>query len=201
MSDTHKVIPEIPENYPRVGNKFTRWFGESVFASMGWSINGTFPNINKAILAVAPHTSNMDFLVGIFAKFAIGTHIHWMAKDSLFVWPIKYLFDHWGGIPICRTTPQGVVEQIVESFKKHEKLLLVITPEGTRKKTEKLKTGFIRIAQAADIPIFPIGFDFSKKRIDLGELFFASGNVEKDELQLRNYFKRFKGYYPENYCD
>ena len=66
---------------------------------------------------------------------------------------------------------------------------------------EKLKTGFIRIAEAADIPIFPVGFDFSRKCIDLGELFFATGNVEKDEQYLRNYFKQFKGYYPENYCD
>ncbi|AJQ96393.1 1-acyl-sn-glycerol-3-phosphate acyltransferase [Gynuella sunshinyii] len=201
MNHNNNIIPEIPDCYPRVGNSFTRWFGKSVFGAMGWSINGTFPAINKAILAIAPHTSNMDFVVGIFAKFAIGTRIHWIGKDSLFVWPAKYMFTHWGGIPVCRTSPQGVVDQLVESFKQHDKLLLVITPEGTRKKTEKLKTGFIRIAHTADIPIFPIGFDFGKKRIELGELFYASGDVEKDERELRDYFKRFKGYAPENYCD
>ena len=166
---------------------------------MGWRMIGSLPERSKMIIAVAPHTSNWDFFIGLFALFGIGARLHWIGKHTLFRWPVKNLLLGLGGIPVNRTAAQDFVEQVVRRFDTADYLVLAMTPEGTRKKVEKLKTGFLRIAVSAEIPILLVGFDFAKKQIRIGELFQPTGDIERDERFVYDYFRQFTGKWPDRY--
>ncbi|HEY9362167.1 MAG TPA: 1-acyl-sn-glycerol-3-phosphate acyltransferase, partial [Chitinophagaceae bacterium] len=115
----------------------------------GWSVKGAFPHhLNKYIIIVGPHTSNTDFIMGLAFRSVAGiSHARFLAKDTLFKWPFGFLFRKAGGIPVFRNTNNNLVDQVVDYFKKNQKFVLALSPEGTRKKTEKLKTGFYYIAR------------------------------------------------------
>jgi 1-acyl-sn-glycerol-3-phosphate acyltransferase len=199
MSD-ETLVPGIPENFPTLGNSVTRAIGRFFLRRFGWRVTGAFPETNRFIAAVAPHTSNWDFPVGLAAMFALGFRGHWLGKKSMFVWPIGWLMRALGGIPVDRAAPTGIVGQIAERFDTGEPLILAVAPEGTRRRVAKLKTGFIRIAIAARVPIFLIAFDYGPREINLGKLFYPTGDLDVDEQFIRDYFREFQGKYPDQYC-
>lgn len=192
-------IPEVPSNWEPFGNGFTRWMGRSVLKSLGWTIKGDFPNEPKLMFSVAPHTSNWDFIIGLFAMFAIGFKINWLGKHSLFKWPLKGLMTSLGGVPVYRHAPQGFVEQVAEQFRSHKRLHIAIAPEGTRSKVGKLKTGFLRMAHAAEIPVFRVSLDYANKELVLGDLFYPTGDMDKDERNCYEWYGQFGAKFPENY--
>lgn len=194
-----QLIPDLPDFYPSAGNAFSHWLGRLGLRLFGWRVSGQFPPKHKMVFVVAPHTSNWDFFIGMFAKLALGVKIHWLAKHSIFVWPVGGLLKHLGGIPVKRDAAQGFAEQIAERYRQSETLFIAITPEGTRSKVEKLKTGFLRIAEEADVPILLIGFDYPSKQIVVADIFQPTGDLDKDEQAVRDYFYRFKGKRPELY--
>lgn len=195
-----KRVPNLPEKFPKLGNAVSRKMGRIFLALMGWRITGQFPDTNKVILAVAPHTSNWDFFVGVAAMFGLGMKAHWLGKHSIFVWPIKRILVAMGGIPVNRKAAQDVVSQVADRFHGAESLILALAPEGTRKSTPKLKTGFIRMAVAGEVPVFLVGFDYATKTIVLGELYHPTGDIDADEAAVREYFYQFKGKNPGQYC-
>ena len=155
---------------PVGGNRFTIMLGRSMFWSMGWQIKGEFPNRSKMIVAVAPHTSNMDFVLAIAIILGLGLRASFLVKHSLFKFPLGPIMTALGGIPVDRTSPQDLVSQMVEQFDKNPKLVLGITPAGTRSRVNEWKRGFARIAQAANVPILPAILDFQSKVVHFEEL-------------------------------
>lgn len=192
-------LPKLPEGWETFGNAFSRWFGRTVLKILGWHAEGELPNENKLMFAVAPHTSNWDFIIGLMLMFAMGFKVHWLGKHSIFTWPFKGLMESWGGIPVYRHSPKGFVEQVADQFRTHEKLHIAIAPEGTRSKVGKLKTGFIRMALAADVPIMRASIDYKKKAVIFGDLYYPTGDLEQDERNCYEYFKQFTAKFPENY--
>src|SRR5215203_3066390 len=136
-----------------------------LFNAFGWKITGNFPpGLRKYIIAVAPHTSNWDFPVALAARSILKIeNAKFLGKSQLFRPPVGWLFRAIGGYPVERTTSHDMVNQVVKLFNTHDDFILAIAPEGTRKKVEKLKTGFYFIARNANIPIIPVGFDFKQK--------------------------------------
>jgi len=199
--DFRKTVPQPPDMYPRFGNAISRSFGRFVLRLFRWDIVGEYPDTNRVVIVVAPHTSNWDFVIGLACKFAMGFRAHWLGKHSIFMWPFKGLLIGLGGIPVIRHAASDMVSQVAERFKTGRPLMLAIAPEGTRKKTEKLKTGFIRIAIEAEVPIWFLALDYGKRQMILGDVYHPTGDIEKDELFVRNYYAQFKGRYPEQYCD
>ena len=51
----------------------------------------------------------------------------------------------------------------IKNMQKLNGSLIAMSPEGTRAKTEKFKTGFLRIAKAVKGNIFLASFDFDNK--------------------------------------
>lgn len=90
-----------------------------------------------------------------------------------------------------------MVDQVVKIFNNHEKFILALAPEGTRKKVEKFKTGFYYIAKKANVPIIPVGFDFGKKEVVLGQPLYPSDNIEADFEILYSFYRNIKGRNPE----
>ena len=62
----------------------------------------------------------------------------------------------------------GYVNEVV---KKDKGVIIVVAPEGTRKKSKKWKTGFLRIAKENNCKIQMGALDFPNKRIVLGDMF------------------------------
>jgi 1-acyl-sn-glycerol-3-phosphate acyltransferase len=165
----------------------------------GWKITGTFPDqIPKMVIAVGPHTSGWDVVVGLAARHLIPiNHSYFLGKKELFDGSFGWFFRMMGGTPVDRSSSYGLVSQVADKFKQHEKFRLAMSPEGTRKKVEKLRTGFYYIAKEAKVPILLAGLDFSKKEVILGELIYPSANEAEDFKKFISFFAGVEGKIPE----
>ena len=164
----------------------------------GWEIVGEIPPLDKAVYIAAPHTSNWDGFWMIVAKTALGLEARFLAKHTLFWWPLGAVLRRLGAMPIDRSRGAGVVEHLIDVFKTSDRLVLALAPEGTRKWTAHWKTGFYRIAIEADVPIVLTFIDYQDKRMGIGETFRPSGDPEKDLDYLRNFYAPHKPRHPEN---
>ncbi|AOW10216.1 1-acyl-sn-glycerol-3-phosphate acyltransferase [Flavobacterium gilvum] len=173
-----------------------KWIFENL---MGWKIEGNFDEeIKKCILIVMPHTSWHDFYIAIICRGALGVDINWVGKKELFRFPFGYFFKYFGGTPLDRAGGLNKVESIVNIFNSKEIFRLGISPEGTRKKVEQLKTGFYYIALHANVPVIPVSLNFEKKIVEFGKPFYTTGNLDSDLLSLNKHFVNAKGKIPEN---
>ncbi len=165
----------------------------------GWKLSGNFPyQYKKIVLAVAPHTHWIDVMVGFAARNAMQIqHAKFLAKKELFVWPLGWILRKMGGTPVDRFGKLGMVDQVVELFNSNETFMLGISPEGTRKRVDKLRTGFYYIAKKAGVPILPIGFDYENKRVVIGEAFFAGNDETTDLEKIIAFYTTIKGRNPE----
>jgi 1-acyl-sn-glycerol-3-phosphate acyltransferase len=170
-----------------------------LFKIFGWKVNGSMPtDIKKFVIAVAPHTSNWDFIVGLAARSILRIHkAQFLGKSQLFKPPFGLLFRALGGHPVERTTSQDMVEQVVRIFNRHEKFILAMAPEGTRKKVQKLRTGFYYIAKGAHVPIVPVGFDFAKREVVVGPTLFPSDDFNADIEEIMAFYRTVRGRNPE----
>lgn len=163
---------------------------------MGWKLEGHFPSeLDKKILIVAPHTSFMDFFVGIPVKFWLDIRADWYGKKALFAKPFGWVLKAIGGNPIDRKKHSNTVSQIVHNFNIRNKHTILLTPEGTRKKVAHFKTGFYQIAVQSGVPIIPLIFDYKDKKIRILDAIYAKG--EEDELEyIESLFRGYQGKYP-----
>lgn len=175
------------------------WISKGILWLWGWKITGQYPHdIDKVIVAVAPHTSNWDFPLGVLVNSAGKCRANYVGKHTLFRWPFGYLFRWWGGIPVDRSKNHNFVSATVEAFQREKRLHLVIAPEGTRSKVERFKTGFYHIARLAQVPICLCTFNAVKKEVFFDPVFFYTTDDEAADLAyIWNYFKGVKGFNPE----
>lgn len=191
-------LPEVGPEIPRTHGPLARAIGRWTMRTLGWTIEGEFPNLRKFVIIVAPHTSNWDFPVGVAAKLALGLRARFLGKDSLFRFPLGILMRGLGGIPVDRSRPNDVVGNIVREFAAQERLVLVVAPEGTRKRVERWRTGFYHIAHGARVPILPVAFDWARHTIVVGAVFGTTGDVERDVTDLQSLYDGVRGRNPEN---
>lgn len=175
-----KLISYTTESLKR-NSKLATFIGKSYLKMGGWKIEGNLPEELKFIIIVGPHTSNWDFIIGAVVSMAVDIRASFFGKHTLFKIPILKSFVNWlGGIPVERSTKHGFVDQMVTHFKNRKSLMLALSPEGTRKKVDKWKTGFYYISSMADVPIVPLTIDYKFKKINFHQTFKPSGNLEKD---------------------
>ena len=169
-----------------------------IFFRIGWKIEGIVPtHLKKFIIAVAPHTSWWDFVIGILARSAMDLdRARYLGKSQLFVPPFGWFFRMLGGTPVNRTRSNDVVEQVVNIFNAHDEFILGLAPEGTRQKVDKLRTGFYYIAKGAKVPIVPVGFDFPSKKVIVGRPLMPTDNFEADMNELLSFYRPIKGKIP-----
>jgi 1-acyl-sn-glycerol-3-phosphate acyltransferase len=165
----------------------------------GWKLSGNFPyQYKKMVLAVAPHTSWIDVLVGFAARNAMHiNHAKFLGKKELFVWPLGWILRKMGGTPVDRFSKQGMVDQAVALFNSNEIFMLGLAPEGTRKRVNTLRSGFYHIAKKAGVPIVPIGFDYENKQVLIGEAFFPGDDEAADLKKIIAFYAEIKGRSPE----
>lgn len=166
----------------------------------GWKMKGEFPfEAKKAVIMIAPHTSNWDYIIGRMFFFKLNVRVKFLIKKEIFVFPIGGLIKYWGGIPVDRGKSNRVVVDTVALFNKYDSLYLAVTPEGTRKLVKHWRRGFYYIALKANVPIAPSFIDYKKKEVGLMELFTPTGDYAKDLEYLQGLYKGVTARHPEKF--
>ncbi|MCP5093766.1 MAG: acyltransferase [Gammaproteobacteria bacterium] len=163
----------------------------------GWIPVGEMPDVPKAVILAAPHTSNWDGFWALVYVVSIGADIHFFAKKSLFWFPLGQVLRALSGIPLDRSRAGSAVQQAIDMFEEQESFYFGLAPEGTRKKTPGWKSGFYRIALGAKIPVY-LGFlDFKHKRLGIGRRVDLSGDEDLDVATFRDFYADIEGRWPE----
>lgn len=137
----------------------------------GWRVVLREPIPAKCVAILYPHTSNWDFVVGLFTRWALRFTARWAAKDTLFDTPLRPFFLRIGGVPVNRRERTGFAEAMRAQFERNEEFQLVITPEGTRSYVLHWKSGFYHIARVARVPLALAFIDYPRREIGfLGNL-------------------------------
>ncbi|WP_229333552.1 1-acyl-sn-glycerol-3-phosphate acyltransferase [Glaciecola sp. MH2013] len=164
----------------------------------GWKIKGKLPQYPKFVIAVAPHTSNWDFFLGLAVLFSLRIKIRFLGKHSIFVPVVKQLLEFIGGMPVDRRSAHGIVNQVVDQFNAQEKMILAVAPEGTRSKVFPWKTGFLAIAHKAQVPVVLIAFDFKHKEVIIGPNFVSEGNFDNDMHKVYTFYQPITAKHPND---
>ncbi len=188
---------QIPEQFRASHPILLQKIGKFFLTITGWKFKGDIPRSDRIILVAGPHTSNWDFLLALAFIFGLNLNVFWIGKHTLFKNGFSKIMRKLGGIPVDRASPELLMNEVSNIVKRQQGVIIAISPEGTRKKVERLKSGFLRIAKTTNSQILLAGIDFESKLIHLGKLFKPSGNTESDLLNVHNYFRQFKGKRPE----
>lgn len=167
---------------------------------MGYSNNVTVSIPRKYVIALVPHTSNWDFIIGILYSRAHGFRCNFMMKKFWFFWPLGYLMRYLGGVPVTRNKQMSMTDQLAEAARDRRSYHLCITPEGTRKANKEWKRGFYYIAMKAEIPILLYALDYEKKQISCTKTIIPNGNYEEQLAEIKEYYKDVKGKHPEKFA-
>lgn len=168
------------------------------FKLNGWKMRGAIPDdLKQYVLVVAPHTSNIDFFVGVAARKLLKINVKYLAKKELFKFPFRGMFLGLGGYPVDRSKKNSLVDQVVGFFKNDPDFALCVTPEGTRDRTDKWKTGFYIMAQKAQVPIVMVGFDYQTHEVVIAEAFEPSGELDSDIEFMHKFFEKIVAKHPE----
>jgi 1-acyl-sn-glycerol-3-phosphate acyltransferase len=177
----------------------TRVIGRFALKLIGWQIEGDVPNVSQIVIIAAPHTSNWDFVIGMFVIFALGIRLYWMGKHTLFHGSLAPLMRWLGGVPTNRTAAHGAVKQVAAEFNQRPQFILAIAPEGTRQRVTEWKTGFYYIALEAQVSILPVTINYQRKAIQLCPPLTPSGDIEADMPILKAYYSREMGKKPHQF--
>ncbi|RMG82089.1 MAG: glycerol acyltransferase [Bacteroidetes bacterium] len=166
----------------------------------GWKIEGDFsPQVKKCVVVAAPHTSNWDFVLGRAALYVLGINVKYLIKKSFFVFPLNLFFKFTGGIAVDRSKHNNLVDALANLFNHYDDLKIMITPEGTRSRVEKWKTGFYHVAQKAKVPVV-LGFlDYKNKIAGVGPTYYLTGDFNKDMEYIQAFYQNKNAKFPEKF--
>lgn len=171
-----------------------------LFKVMGWKAVVTIPQGDKYIIALAPHTSNFDFILGLLYSRAMGFRCDFLMKKEWFFWPLGILMRRLGGIPVYRSKKTSMTDRLAAIARERKTFHLCITPEGTRSRTEEWKKGFYYIALKAGIPILLYGVDYPSKTIKCTKGIQPDGDIDRQMAEIKTYFQDFNGRHPEKFA-
>ena len=188
---------QVPERLRGSRSKILRKIARFGINISGWTIKGKVPDEERIVIIAAPHTSNWDFILAMLAIFGLNIKVRWLGKNSIFKPGFKKFFEWLGGIPVYRDNPSSLIENVVNIVKKERSIVIAMTPEGTRKKVKRWKTGFLRIAKQTHSKILLISIDAPTKSIEIGNIFNPTGNSEEDLAYIQKYYSTFRGINPQ----
>ena len=186
----HRTIFTTP-----VVNTVLRGFSIAFLKLAGWKVEGALPpEARKCVLIAAPHTSNWDLPYTLMVSFVLRMDVYWMGKQSIFKPPFSNIMQWLGGIAVNREQSNNLVAASAQAIVKADGMVqLIVPPEGTRSKATYWKTGFYYIALGAKVPIVMAYMDYAQKRAGLGPLFYPSGDIDKDMVEIKAFYAQFKG--------
>lgn len=196
---TLPLVPPLPPAVPRWGNGLSRALGRGMLRGFGWRLAGDIPDVPRLVAIAAPHTCTADVFVGLAVLLALGVRLHWFGKHTLFRWPLGPVLAWLGGIPVDRTRAGGLVGEATRLMGDRTHLYLALSPEGTRQKVARWKSGFYRIAEGAGVPILPVALDYRRGVAQIFEPVRPSGDYERDLARIQALFCPEMARHPERY--
>jgi 1-acyl-sn-glycerol-3-phosphate acyltransferase len=175
--------------------KLSKW----ILKTAGWKLVVTVGEPKKSVICVAPHTSNWDYPLGQLFYWSLGRKASFLIKKSWFVFPLNFVFNALGGVPVDRNKRTSVTQQMADEFDKRETFHLAVTPEGTRSLVDKWKMGFYNIAIKANVPIQLAYFDYAKKEMGITVVFYPTGDEKADLAKIQEYYKDVTAKFPERF--
>lgn len=174
--------------------------------ALGWEIDHHLPfYLDRCVMLAAPHTSNWDALYARLGLKAMGVNARITIKDSYMKFPFGPFVRAMGGVGINRRPKvegeqrPSMIEVMADLFVEHEKLVMLITPEGTRAKQTQWKTGFYHIALKANVPIALAYMDYQLKKVGIGKVIYPSGNMQQDIKEIMDFYANIAPKFPELY--
>ncbi len=168
-----------------------------------WKLKGRLPDdVEKCIVVGAPHTSNLDLLIAMGGFYKMKLPIRFLIKKEwLRRFPLKNILLSAGALGVDRTKHNTMVDAIADVIRNtNQRMAVLITPEGTRKRACKWKTGFYYTALKAEVPIYLSHLDYSKKEAVFGPGFMPGGDFKADMQILKEHYRDVTPRYPENFC-
>jgi len=187
------MLPRLGPHVPRRRNIVLAWVGRTVLRLMDFRVEGEVPDLAKFVIAVAPHTSNWDFVVGAAVMFALELRVAFIAKHTLFRGPFGAVMRWMGGVPVDRSSAHGVVAEAVHGFSRVPGLILAIAPQGTRKPSVRFRSGFLHIARGAGVPVTLAALDWGEHRVRLGPTFAPGADIEQELARTERFFATVRG--------
>ena len=179
---------------------------EQSLNALGWKLDNHWSlDIDQCVMIAAPHTSNWDALYARLALKALGVNVRLTIKDSYMKFPFGPFVRAMGGIGIDRRPKApgeprpSMVQLMTDLFKTHPKLVMLVTPEATRAKQEKWKTGFYHVAVNAGVPIALAYMDYKNKKTGVGKIVYPTGDFEKDMAEIMAFYANINAKFPEKF--
>jgi 1-acyl-sn-glycerol-3-phosphate acyltransferase len=179
-------------------SSFMRGLAKLLFRVFGWRTEGRVHQPPRFVVIAAPHTSNWDAFIMVTAAYIFRVKLAWFIKDAAFFFPLGPIVRFFGGLPIDRTARHNVVAHAIAQFEKSERLILAVSPEGTRSKSPSWKTGFYHIARGAGVPIVLGYVDYRRKVAGLGPAFMPTGHIEADFRAFDEFYAQVTPKFPEH---
>lgn len=177
-----------------------KFIAKVILRIFGWSVFGKIPaDVPKCVVAVAPHTSMWDFVLGRLAFWELGLKARFLIKKEMFFWPLGPIVKWLGGIPVDRQKKGNLVEQVAAMFDEYDSLYIVVTPEGTRKLVSTWKKGYYYISIKAKVPIALGLLDYKKKQGGVMKMFYPTGDFEADSKLVQEAYRGAGAKHPEKY--
>ena len=179
---------------------------EQSLNALGWKLDNHWSlDIDQCVMIAAPHTSNWDALYARLALKAMGVNVRLTIKDSYMKFPFGPFVRAMGGIGIDRRPKApgeprpSMVQLMTDLFKTHPKLVMLVTPEATRAKQEKWKTGYYHVAVNAGVPIALAYMDYKNKKTGVGKIVYPTGDFEKDMAEIMAFYANINAKFPEKF--
>lgn len=192
----------VDDGYERLSSPsrgFRASLAKSVLNLCGWKLGGAPPRLDKYIVVAAPHTSWWDGFWMIAFAWSWGLRVHWLGKASLATGPLGWIPRKFGIIPVERSAPQQLVAEIARQFDAREEMVLSMPPEGTRGRREYWKSGFLRIAAAAGVPLCLSYLDYDAREAGFGPCFMPGDDMVADMDRVRAFYKASWAKYPSQF--
>ena len=192
-----KSMFSIPKQFIAKRNRLFSYIGTTLLSVTGWRVEGEIPDMKKLLVVFAPHTSNWDFVYGMAMVLSLKIKIYWLGKHTIFKKGFRRLLKSLGGIPVTRGDSKNIIKDITAFANQEGGFLIGLSPEGTRKRVENWKSGVLRMANSLECPILLVGIDYPSKVIRFTDLFYPTGDNQRDIDYLKKYYKDFIGKIPE----
>lgn len=175
-----------------------KFLSKIIFKIFGWHVAGHIPpDLKKSMMIAAPHTSNWDFFFARCAFYLMDVDLRYTIKKEAMVGPLGWLLKKMGALPVDRSKNNSLVNSMVEILNKSDRMVIMITPEGTRKYQPRWRKGFYYTALEAKVPIILGYLDYPNKEAGVGPIFYPTGDVEEDIEKIKAFYRTKKGKYPD----
>lgn len=174
---------------------------KAALAALGWKVAryrliGQVP-AESGIMLGGPHTSNGDFVAMVGVAWSQDRPLKALVKKSWFIGPAGWLFRALGGIPVDRSNPGAIVEELTAAGRNKRDFHLVIAPKGTRSPRPYWKSGFYRIGLAAGLPVTLASIDGHRREVEIGPTIMLTGDARADMDIIRAFYADKAGVHPQ----